>query len=128
MKKPLKVIGIIFGVFILFSLITFVAMFINMGSAMDDLVYHEINLNEMQDGIYEGEANTPLVKVRVRVEVKDNRITRIELIEHQNGFGEDAEVIIQDMVEQNTYDVEAISGATISSKVIKSAVSDALKK
>lgn len=124
MKKLLKVFGVILGVFML----AFVVMFIRMGSAINDLEYHEVNLDEIEDGVYEGKAETPLVKVEVQVEVKNKKVTRIDLIEHQNGLGSDAEIIIQDMIEQNTYDVDAISGATASSEVIKSAVSHALKK
>ena len=124
MKKLLKVFGVILGVFML----AFVVMFIRMGSAINDLEYHEVNLDEIEDGVYEGKAETPLVKVEVQVEVKSKKVTRIDLIEHQNGLGSDAEIIIQDMIEQNTYDVDAISGATASSEVIKSAVSHALKK
>lgn len=126
MKKFVKVIGIILGVLILLMLVMFVVMFTQMESAIKDLEYQEVHLDELEDGLYNGNAATPLVKVEVVVEIKDKEIVAIDLINHQNGLGSDGEVIIDDMIDQNTYEVDAISGATASSEVIKSAVSKAL--
>jgi len=50
------------------------------------------------------------------------------ILNHQNGLGSKAEKIIEDMIKQNRYDVDIVSGATISSKVIKSAVFNGLQK
>ena len=50
------------------------------------------------------------------------------VIEHQNGLGAKAEAITEDIIAQNDYDVDGVSGATLSSEAIKSAVSKALKK
>jgi hypothetical protein len=43
-------------------------------------------------------------------------------------MGSKAESITETMVTRNSYDVDAVSGATLSSEAIKSAVSKALKK
>lgn len=50
----------------------------------------------------------------------------IDILKHDNGKGKKAEQIRANMIDSNTYDVDAISGATTSSEVIKSAVSNAL--
>jgi uncharacterized protein with FMN-binding domain len=76
--------------------------------------------------MYQGEAETTFVKVVVQVEVSDHKILRIDILEHDNGFGKKAEQIVSDMVDQNSIEVAVVSGATSSSLVIKSAVSDAL--
>ena len=128
MKKRVKVVGIILGLIILLMLVIFTIILMQMGSAINDLEYYEVHLEELEDGLYNGSVETPLVKVKVEVEVKDSEIVEIDLIDHQNGLGSDAEIIIDDMVDQNTYEVDAISGATASSEVIKSAVSKALTK
>ena len=47
---------------------------------------------------------------------------------HQNGLGQSANAIVNEMLDKNTYEVDAISGATVSSEVIINAVNDALLK
>ena len=37
-------------------------------------------------------------------------------------------MIIDEMVDKNTYDVDAVSGATVSSEIIMNAVNNALQK
>ena len=93
---------------------------------MKNLQYYEVNLNRIEDGVYRGKSETTLVKVEVEVEVKNHKIIRIDILKHEHGRGEKAEQIIGDMLERNTYNVDTISGATVSSEVIKSGVSDAL--
>jgi len=66
------------------------------------------------------------VKLKVDVTVKDHSITGIEILEHENGMGSKAEAITQTMLACNSYQVDAVSGATLSSETIKSAVSKAL--
>ncbi|MGI5854788.1 MAG: FMN-binding protein, partial [Bacillota bacterium] len=86
----------------------------------------ETDLSAIEDGIYRGAAETAMVKVAVEVEVIDHKITGINILKHDNGLGKKAEQITGKMIKMNTYDVDVVSGATSSSLVIKSAVSDAL--
>lgn len=123
MKKTVKILGVIIGLFV----VMLVVMFIMMGNDMKNLKYHKVNLNDLENGVYRGEARTSLVKVEVKVEVSNNKITKIVLLKHENGLGSKAESIIKKMISMNTYEVDAVSGATASSEVIKSAVSDALR-
>ncbi len=85
-----------------------------------------VDLADVADGIYEGVEETELVKVTVKVEVKDHMIQDIQLIRHVNGKGEPAEAMIPEMIGQNTSEVDAVSGATLSSKTIRAAVRNAL--
>lgn len=85
-----------------------------------------VDLSEVEDGIYEGIEETDLVKVTVVVTVKDHQITDIQLARHENGKGTPAEAMIPEMIRHNTSEVDAISGATMSSKTIKAAVRNAL--
>ncbi|OQB25620.1 MAG: FMN-binding domain protein [Firmicutes bacterium ADurb.Bin182] len=102
------------------------SMFIKENSELKNLKYHEVDLNELEDGTYQGQAETTFVKAEVEVEISDHKIVRIDILKHENGAGKKAERIIEDMITMNTYEVDAVSGATSSSQVIKSAVSDAL--
>ena len=87
-----------------------------------------MNVVEVSDGVYFGNMDTTLVKVTVEVSISDHRITDIRLLRHINGQGQKAEKIVDDMIKINTTDVEMVSGATMSSKVIIAAVKDALIK
>jgi superfamily I DNA and/or RNA helicase len=59
--------------------------------------------------------------------VENHKLKRVELLRHECGLGHPADVIVDKMVEQNTWDVDAVSGATVSSGIIKNAVNKALR-
>ncbi len=128
MKKGLKIFGIVFGVFVLVLVIMTITLFVKAGSDMKNLKYAEVNMEDVADGTYEGISETSLVKVTVEVTVKDKKIQDIKIVRHVNGKGAKAENIVKDMIADNTYQVDSVSGATSSSEVIKSAVSNALAK
>ena len=83
---------------------------------------------QVADGIYEGTAETPLVKVTVEVTVQAHKLKDIQLLRHENGQGAPAEAMLPDMLSRNTSEVDTVSGATLSSKAIRAAVRDALAK
>lgn len=85
-------------------------------------------ISAVEDGIYEGEVETALVKVTVVVTVADHQIRDIQLTRHENGRGAPAEAMLAEMVRQNTSEVDTVSGATMSSKTIRAAVRNALAK
>lgn len=58
--------------------------------------------------------------------VKKERLKSIEILRHENGKGKRAEAIVDDMVRNNDSEVDLVSGATVSSICIRSAVRDAL--
>ncbi len=86
----------------------------------------ELDLSKIEDGIYEGEYDAGYIYAKVRVEVQDGRIQSVTLLEHRHERGEAAEVILNDVVEQQKIDVDAVSGATNSSKVMKKAIENAI--
>ena len=86
-----------------------------------------VSIGDVNDGVYEGCCETALVKVRVKVEVSQGRIENVEILEHQCGKGKPAEVIAKDIADKNDIEVDAVSGATVSSEAIKAAVRDALR-
>ena len=90
------------------------------------LTFDEIDLTMVEDGVYEGQCDTGVVRARVQVTVRDHRMESIELLEHENGRGTPAEAILGQMVQEQTTAVDAVSGATCSSKVIRKAVENAI--
>lgn len=86
----------------------------------------DIDLSDIADGEYEGEYAVFPVSAAVRVTVADHKIVKIELIKHFNGQGSGAEVIPGKVTESQSLDVDIVSGATYSSKVILKAIRNAL--
>ncbi len=91
-----------------------------------NLIISDINLSDIADGSYMGKYEIFPVLVEVRVIVREHRITEIELVEHNNYRGGPAEVIPSKVIEAQNLDVDVISGATASSKVILKAIEAAL--
>jgi len=128
MKKIGKVVGIIAVILILGIVIMFLVASSMVKKEMDEIVYEKVDMTKVADGVYQGSTLTALVKVEVEVTVVNHKITKIVLLKHENGRGAAAETITDEMIAKNSYEVDAISSATTSSEVIKSAVSKALAK
>ena len=129
MKKIFRV----FIVLILFILILVVSCTAMMNKEMEKaknelMLVEDPDLSKVEDGIYRGKVETMLVKAEVEVSVKNHKIISISIIKHDNGKGKPAEAIIDDIVKDNSTDVELIAGATMSSLVIRAAVIDAVNK
>jgi Uncharacterized protein conserved in bacteria len=84
------------------------------------------NLVEIKDGTYPGSCDNGLVKVLVEVLVKNHSIVEVRILKHDNGLGKAAEVITDKVVQRQSVEVDAISGATLSSKTILKAIENAL--
>jgi uncharacterized protein with FMN-binding domain len=86
-----------------------------------------LELSRVADGVYNGRCETDLVKAEVRVTVSDGTIQDVEIVRHECGKGHPAEEIVKDMIKKNDVEVDAVTGATLSSEVIKAAVRTALR-
>lgn len=87
----------------------------------------EIDISGIPDGVYAGEYDVNFIYVKVEVTVQSGEMTNITLLEHKQERGKAAEAIVQDMIAERKIDVDAVSGATNSSIVIKKAVENALR-
>ena len=87
----------------------------------------EIDIADVSDGIYIGEYDVNFIYAKVEVTVEDGEIVSINIMEHRHERGKAAETVIEKIIEEQKIDVDAISGATNSSTVIKKAVENALK-
>ena len=131
MKKGLK-IGLIVVAVVIVLCVAFVAINIKTKmqkthEALDSQVNVEIDMNRVADGTYKGSSGDGMIKVEVEVEVKDHEIVNINLLKHECGKGKPAESILDEMLKNNTDDVDIVSGATMSSKFIRNAVNKALQ-
>ena len=94
--------------------------------AVDQITFQEVDVTKVPDGRYIGEYDVNVIYAKVEVVVKEGKIDSIFLLEHKNERGSRAERIIKDIVREQRIQVDAVSGATNSSKVIKKAVENAL--
>ena len=127
MKKLFKILLAIVGIFALIVIFSIAVVSIRMTGQVKAFDKSSIDLSKIADGVYYGHSETDLVKVEVQVTVTDGTIKDIEILKHECGKGLPANEIVNDMIKNNTVEVDTVSGATMSSEVIKAAVRDALR-
>lgn len=83
-----------------------------------------------QDGVYEGSGKGFAGEIKVRVTVTGGKIADIEIISHSDGVSyiKKASAVLTSIINSQSTNVDAVSGATYSSVGIVSAVRDALSK
>lgn len=86
-----------------------------------------VDLSKVSDGKYTGSFDAVYVAAKVSVTVKDHEITDIILLKHKTERGKPAEVIPERVVKAQTLQVDTVSGATNSSKVILKSIENALE-
>ncbi len=100
--------------------------FIRYLNAVSGIEISDVNVNEIPDGEYTGEYDVGYIYAKVQVTVVDGKISDIEILEHRNERGSKAESIIEDILEEQRIDVDAVTSATNSSLVIEKACENAL--
>ena len=108
-------------------------MILTMGCATAEIVGGPVASGTLSDGVYDGQAQSGSLAikatVKVAVTIADQRISQIKIIEHKTLKGQPAEAVIPDrIVAAQSTRVDAVSGATLSSRTIMNAVEDALQK
>ena len=114
----------------IFSLFTVILTVISCNtSSLAEIKASLPDMNGKSDGVYRGNYNlsgSP-VKVTLDVTVQNNNIIAIKIIEHfRSPIGKKAEKITERIIEEQSLNIDAISGATGSSKAIMKAVENAL--
>jgi uncharacterized protein with FMN-binding domain len=110
----------------IFAVVQYNSVKVNL-DRLNEMVISDVDLSNAEDGIYGGSYKSFPVSARVKVTIKDHKITAIDLVEHKTGQGQGAEVLPAMVVEKQTLQLDSISGATYSSKVILKAIETALK-
>jgi len=88
-----------------------------------------VNHERLVDGSYEGSYERGPNKAVVKVTVEDSKIVTIQLLEHSAWRGKKAELVIpRIIIERQSTEVDAVSGATNSSRVIMNAVQRAIER
>lgn len=116
----LLLVGFVWGILYLKSVADY-------KQAVRETTFEDINISDVPDGVYVGEYDVNFIYAKVEVTVQKGEIKSINILEHKQERGKAAEAIADKIVEEQKIDVDAVSGATNSSTVIKKAVENALK-
>jgi uncharacterized protein with FMN-binding domain len=106
----------------------FAAKFKRMAREMGAMTFERIDVSRVRDGAYRGSCKLFPVTAVVRVRVEGGRIAGIDVLKHMHGPGYGAEELVRRVVEAQSLEVDAVSGASGSSKAMKKAIEDALRK
>jgi len=100
-----------------------------LGCAETPVTGGRVDHARLKDGTYEGSYRGGPNKASVQVTIKDNNIVEIKILQHQAWRGSMAEAkIVERIIASQSTKVDAISGATNSSRVIMNAVQNAIEK
>ncbi len=122
-KKIIWIMGSLLVIFLLGKIIM-----AYMIQNVNDIPLYPVDFTTMEDQEKIGEYAIAPVYAKVRVTICDHSITQIILLEHDNGLGSAAEAIVNDVIREQSLEVDAISGATVSSKCILKAIENAAIK
>lgn len=131
MKKGLTIIlsiVIVIAVIVLVGILSFKKQYDQLLVDVDReyALIRDLDLNKVEDGEYSYRFGKIPVYAEVNVIVEDHQIMSISMVEQSSGPGYEALDIIDRILIQQQADVETVTGATTSSKVIMIAVKKAL--
>ncbi len=95
-------------------------------SGSHNIVVGGIDLSRVPDGTYEGSYSFFHDSAKVRVAVRDHRITAIELLTKPGAAEDQVPTLTDRILEEQTVQVDLVSGASVSQKVFLKAVENAL--
>lgn len=130
MKLSEKRILLFTAAFLFLIVLVFTAVYLksvaDYQKAVKETTFGNLDISNVTDGVYVGEYDVDFIYAKVEVTVQNGAITNIDILEHKNGRGKPAEIVVDRILAEQKTDVDAVSGATNSSTVIKKAVENAL--
>ena len=85
-----------------------------------------VNLSTIADGEYIGACQNKILFAVVKVEIQNHKIIGIDVVEHKASYMEQAEQIAGAVCSEQSLEVDAISGATLTSDTVLKAIENAL--
>lgn len=126
MKKILRTVIIVIVVSIM--AMTALSKLVKPDYAALKATIQDVDPRTVADGVYDGSRFIFPVSVKARVTVSGGVVREIALLRHFNGQGKPAEAITASVIEAQSLNVDAITGATHSSLAILGAIEDALEQ
>jgi uncharacterized protein with FMN-binding domain len=93
-----------------------------------NMTFECFDIRKVRDGVYKGEWNLFPVTAAFRVKVEGGRIASNDVLTHMHGKGYGTDTLARRVFEAQSLGVYAVSGASGSSKAIRKAVENALRK
>lgn len=124
---PKLVKFIVIAIIVIFILMI-AAFFYIKSMKLPEIEIKSVDLKNVKDGSYTGEYKAGPVLAIVKVNVKNNKISDVKIVKHECGLGKKAEKITNEIEKSQSLNVDVVSGATLSSKVILKAAETALEK
>ncbi len=126
MKKIIKIVIIILGVFVVIGIAGVTYLSYGKNQVLKEEV-NSINLEEIDDGVYTGTYKSFRWSSEVEVKVENHKITKITIKkDHTFPQGSVSEELFKQVIAKQSLDVDTVSGATVSSKAYLEAIEDAL--
>lgn len=129
-KKTFRIIGILICIAIIGSGVFYLTNIAPANKILKEVRNAEIkdiDLNEVADGRYVGEFSYSKSRCKVEVIVEDHRIEAINILENgTNEHAKKAEAVISKVINEQKTNVDAVTGATTTSKALLKAVEAAL--
>ncbi len=127
MRRLFKVVFVVIALLLILFIFFYFLIKSNLNN-LQSIKISDVDLATSRDGTYTGTFSAIPVEAEVKVTIKDHMIESIEIVRHVNGKGKGAEIIPSKVIEAQSLQVDTISGATYSSKVILKAIENALKE
>lgn len=86
-----------------------------------------VDLSAVEDGSYIGVCQNKILFAVVQVEIQNHEITGIEVIEHKASYMAQAEQIAGSVCSEQSLEVDAVTGATLTSDTVLKAIENALE-
>ncbi len=129
MKKRIIIIPAVIIVIVLAAVITGRVIISSMEKNLEYLVVQEVpevDFSQIPDGTYHGSKNAFPIVVEIEAVAESGRVTDIKLLKHRNGQGGAADAVPAMVLEKQGLDIDAVSGATYSRKVILLTIAETL--
>ena len=93
------------------------------------LQIRDIDLSLIPDGSYNGKYSYGKFTYKVITDIKDGEITNIKVVQNRNTYhAKKAEEVINTVLTEQRVNVDAVSGATTTSKALLKAIENSLEK
>jgi uncharacterized protein with FMN-binding domain len=121
---------------ILFAIVILVAVAFVLSSCaykemkrVREMPINEVDLSNIQGGSYKGDFSYGGFTYEVEVTVKEHRIENIAILKNRDSkHAKKAEGVVEKVLNAQSLEVDAVTGATTTSKALLKAIENALKK
>ena len=127
MKKAIIISFLIIILMVLVTLGILMGRSASIAKKVRAMPINEVDLAEITDGSYKGDFTYAGFTYQVEVMIKEHKIENIKVLKNRNTkYSKLAEGIIEKVVQNQSLKVDAISGATTTSKALLKAIENAL--